>query len=228
MLNNKKEDTIFDEFDAICQKLDSYDNINNLIRRKIELFLKILNSDSFKKNIYLWGMLYPQELISIYNACNSEDGFVITYGTTILGGSYLDFCQSFSTSVNNRYTQKYNITNLKTSEQKTIELDEIIKYYSARDYKNFKVDVAIVRNEEDITTIPLITNDFIMENGNVKYGIIKVDLLIKQFLPGIIDEFFDIRTVETSANKLDNNIEDLESLDKVVPIFANKNKIANV
>ena len=222
MFNNEKENKLLNDFKTICNELDSYDRVNTLIRRKIELTLKILNSNSFKQSVYSWGINNPKEIISIYRACKSEDGFLITYGTTILGGLYLDFCHSFLTTASDRYTQKYNITNLKTSEEVYVGLNEIIEYYTSKEHKNFKIDISVNSGDSRVV-IPLINNDFIMSNDNVKYGVIQIDPLVKQVLLSVIEELFSITIVEADTSKLKVTFENIEASDKVVP-FIQRNK----
>lgn len=218
MINTDKECKLLNEFKVVCEELNSYIKLNNLISKKIDLTLKILNSKSFKQSFYLWGINNPKELISIYAACKSEDGFIITYGSAILNGIYLDFCDSFIEIANTNHTKTYSITDSRTLDKISISLNELAHHYKALSPSEFNININITIGKSSVD-IPLVTNEFVSSNGTVRHGFIKIDPIVKQPILTIIEDLFNIEAINSNLYMIDSDFIHKETTENVIPLF---------
>lgn len=218
MFNTKKDAVLVQEYNKISKELEEYSNLKPLIRAKTELTLKLLNSSSFKQGLYFWGVSKPKELLAIYLSCKSDNDFILTYGSTILNGVYLDFCQSFL-QIANSSLKKYTIKDINTSQEIVVPISDIAEYYSSVDISGYSMNIDISTELEQIS-FELTTNEYMKYNDVIRHGFIKVDPLVKHTLIPLIESLFEI---EDSANSRSYT----PNIDNVVSLFKQEDRICN-
>ena len=208
MYNNE---SLLTQLNAINDELSEYKELQNAIFKKLQIMNKLANSDEFENAVLEWARAYPEEALIYFLSNKEQDETLITYGSLILGGLYLNFNGYFYSVLKetDRVEDKYLFENTHSRERRIISVKDIIKTISK--YINTQEDMTIkISDNGSNTMLPIAINNITMNNGEVYVGKLEFEPILKSKIYNIIESNFIVKELFNNEEK-PSIIEDFEN-----------------